>query len=188
MHELTRRSTYNAPARNRRIIIDIVLMAKADKNEKINPPSAAMRITFCLPLEVNFITVMIWQQNLNWYHYHVSARKPHKCDVNTIPRYEMALRIPCSSVVNFKSHFAYGIIYEIFVFSIAEPNTPSPVKIVRIIWYFPISAKDLWFKWVPSWCWCDDHDHSLNTVWVQKSIYGLFRLLLPMWKYHWNSS
>lgn len=68
--------------------IEIVLKAKADKNEQTNPPTAAARKTFWRP--------------------HVSAKKPHKWLVKTTPKNEMALSIPCSWVVNSKSHLACG--------------------------------------------------------------------------------
>lgn len=80
--------TYNAPAKKRSKIIEDVFVANVDKNEKQKPPIAATRITFFLP--------------------QVSAKKPQKCDVNTIPQYDIALSKPCASVVNSKSHFAYG--------------------------------------------------------------------------------
>lgn len=59
-------STYNAPARNRNRTIEIVFTEKHDANEKTNAPIAATRNTFFLP--------------------QVSAKKPQKCDVNTIPK------------------------------------------------------------------------------------------------------
>lgn len=111
--------TYNAPARKRRMIIEIVFTAKADENEKMNAPVAAKRRTFCLP--------------------QVSARKPHKWLVNTMPRYDIAERNPCSPIVNFKSHFAYGKIELILIFSMPDPKTLKPVRIIRIIWNFPFS-------------------------------------------------
>lgn len=48
--KMSQKSTYNAPAMKRRKIIEIVFIAKADMNEKINPPVAATRNTFFRPL------------------------------------------------------------------------------------------------------------------------------------------
>lgn len=114
--------THNAPARNRSTIIDIVLMANADENEKMKLPIAATRNTFCRP--------------------HVSAKKPNRWEVHTMPKYEIALKIPCSWVDKFRSHFAYGKMKLIFVFSIADPNTLTPVRSVSMVWYLPISENN----------------------------------------------
>lgn len=65
-----------------------VFVAKADRREKKKPPKAAIDNTFCLP--------------------QVSAKKPQKYDVETIPRNDTDDKIPCCAIVNFKSHFAYG--------------------------------------------------------------------------------
>lgn len=105
-------NTYNAPEVNRKRIMEMKFVAKADRKENINAPIAAVCKTLCRP--------------------HVSAKNPQKCDVNTIPKYEMALSRPCSSVVNFRSHFTYGIIKLILRFSIAVPNTHIAVKRVKI--------------------------------------------------------
>lgn len=105
-------ATYNAPARNRNKMMEIVFIAKADENEKMNAPNAATRKTFRRP--------------------QVSAKNPQRCDVKTIPKYEIALRSPCSSVDKFRSHFAYGKIKPILVFSNADPNMLIPVQNVRM--------------------------------------------------------
>lgn len=44
-----------------------------------------------------------------FFRPHVSARKPQKYDVDTIPRNDTDDRIPCCDIVKFKSHFAFGI-------------------------------------------------------------------------------
>lgn len=61
----------------------------AEANEKNDPNNAATERTLCRP--------------------HVSVKKPQKYDVETIPKYEMAAKTPCSDGVSFKSHLAYGI-------------------------------------------------------------------------------
>lgn len=63
---LKKSKTYNPPAINRNRIIEIVFTAKHDANENTNAPVAATRNTFFRP--------------------QVSAKKPQKCDVNTIPK------------------------------------------------------------------------------------------------------
>lgn len=81
-------NTYEAPDKNRSIIRTYLFAANADENEKMNAIAADKRKTFFRP--------------------HVSAKKPHKCDENTIPKYDIPLSTPCSCIVNSRSHLAYG--------------------------------------------------------------------------------
>lgn len=85
----------------------------------MNAPVAAKRNTFFRP--------------------HVSAKNPHKCDENTIPKYEIPVSTPCSRIVSSRSHFAYGKIQLTFVFSTDDPSNESAMHMVRTIWHFPIS-------------------------------------------------
>lgn len=96
-----------------------VLIEKAEIKEKMNPPKAAIRITFCRP--------------------HVSAKNPQKYEVVITPRYDIEPKIPCSVVVKFRSHLMYGKTTLIQVFSKAAPKSAVPVKIIKIIWNFPYS-------------------------------------------------
>lgn len=81
-------STYDAPAKNRKAIRTVVFVANADTSEKANPQRAPRETTFFRP--------------------HVSAKNPQKYDVETMPRKDTEVKTPCSAIVNFKSHFAYG--------------------------------------------------------------------------------
>lgn len=81
-------NTNDAPAKNRSTINIYLFTANADENEKMNAIAAANRSTFFRP--------------------HVSDRKPHKCEENTIPKYDIPLRTPCSLIDSSRSHFAYG--------------------------------------------------------------------------------
>lgn len=76
-----------APAKNRNATSAWKFGANADKNEKKNPHNAEIDRTFCRP--------------------HVSAKKPQKYEVDTIPRNEMTVKTPFCDVVKFKSHCAY---------------------------------------------------------------------------------
>lgn len=129
--------TNKKPAANRSIIIITVFMENTDRNEKMHPPVAATRNTFLLP--------------------QVSAKKPHKCEENTIPRkamdfvndklahlnsysncanckipkYDIPLRTPCSLVDKPRSHFACGKMKLTFVFSTVDPSKMIPVMMVK---------------------------------------------------------
>lgn len=80
--------TNHAPAKNRSKIMVYLSAANTDENEKTNALAAANRSTFFRP--------------------HVSAKNPHKCDENTMPKYDIPLSTPCSLIDSSRSHFAYG--------------------------------------------------------------------------------
>lgn len=66
----------------------MVFVEKLEINEHTNPSQAATQRTFCRP--------------------HVSNKNPQKYDVDTMPRNETDAKAPCSAMLNFISHFAYG--------------------------------------------------------------------------------
>lgn len=111
--------THNNPTRNRSANIMYVFIENADRNEQTKPSISDVRITFWRP--------------------HVSAMKPQKCELTTMPRYETDVNRPCSLVVKCKSHFAYGNINETLIFSRIAPNKLIPVAIVISTWNLPYS-------------------------------------------------
>lgn len=56
----------------------------------------------------------------------VSARKPQKCELNTIPIYPTEFNKPCSVVDISISQRIYGITKPIFTFSTTTPIKPKP--------------------------------------------------------------
>lgn len=61
----------------------------------------------------------------------VSARKPHRCDEVMMPAKAIALSIPLSLVVNFKSHSAMGRMNEIPRVSSRTVDNTAPLSIIR---------------------------------------------------------
>lgn len=94
------------PTKNRNKIISVAFVANADRNALITAQIAVNRIVLFRP--------------------HVSARKPQKCELITMPRNATDEINPCSVVVIFKSHFAYGSTNAMLMFSIAEPIRTKP--------------------------------------------------------------
>lgn len=120
--------TYDAPAKKRQIIKMGVLIENAEIKEKMNPPKAAIRITFCRP--------------------HVSAKYPQKYEVVMVPRNDIEPKIPCPLVVKFRSHLMYGKTTLILTFSMAAPISAIPVKMIKNIWNLPYSwIENKWFEW-----------------------------------------
>lgn len=107
------RYTYKLPAIKRSRIRTVVFVAIPEKSENTKPPDVATNSTFCLP--------------------QVSAKKPQICDVHTTPKYDTDPKIPCSIVVKFKSHRAYGNIKLTAIFSTTVPITAMPVRTISIV-------------------------------------------------------
>lgn len=99
-------NTYNMPTKNRRKIKIVALIVSADKLALISANVAHKRITFFRP--------------------HVSAKKPQKCELTTIPKKAIDDISPCSVVVIFKSHEAYGITKAMLMFSMVAPINAIP--------------------------------------------------------------
>lgn len=102
--------TYKMPTKNRNKIITVAFIANADNIAQISAPIAVNRMVFFRP--------------------HVSAKKPQKCELITMPRNATDEINPCSVVVIFKSHFAYGKTNAMEIFSMVAPIIASPADII----------------------------------------------------------
>lgn len=85
------------------------MIVNADRNALIRAQVAVKRITFLRP--------------------HVSAKKPQKCELITIPRNAIDEINPCSVVVIFKSQNAYGNTKAMLIFSMVAPINTIPDRI-----------------------------------------------------------
>lgn len=101
---------YNMPTKNRKKINRIALIVNADKRALISAHVAVNRMTFLRP--------------------QVSAKKPQKCELTTIPRNAIDEINPCSVVVIFKSQKAYGRTKAMLIFSIVAPINAMPVTMI----------------------------------------------------------
>lgn len=100
------------PTENRNKIISVAFIANADRRALINAQIADNRIVLFRP--------------------HVSAKKPQKCELITMPRNATDEINPCSVVVISKSHFAYGNTNAMLIFSMVAPISTRPDdKIMR---------------------------------------------------------
>lgn len=111
--------THSNPTKKRSTNIMFVFIENAERNEQMKPSISDIRMTFWRP--------------------HVSAIKPQKCELITMPRNETDVNRPCSLVVNCKSHFAYGSINATLIFSRTAPIKLKPVANVINTWNFPNS-------------------------------------------------
>lgn len=112
--------THKAPTRNRASISHTTEPANDDRNANMHPKNSEVCITLRRP--------------------QVSARKPHKCALITMPRNAIELSSPCSTAVNCNSHCAYGMIMLTFIFSMPMPNRLKPAASMMNTWNFPCSA------------------------------------------------
>lgn len=90
---------------------------KADTNELRKAKNVAYRMTFNRP--------------------HVSAKKPHRCDEQTIPINGTDENNPNSAVVIRSSQFAYGSIKLPLIFSMVAPTIIDPQSRNVILWKDP---------------------------------------------------
>lgn len=100
-------------------------IANADKKALINEHVAESFMTFFRP--------------------HVSAIKPQKCELITIPRKAIDDTRPNSVVVIFKSQFAYGRTKATLIFSIVAPINATPDIAVISILNRPLPIKNVDF-------------------------------------------
>lgn len=112
--------THTAPTSNRISVNQSTDVQNADPNAKIKPDSSDACNTFLRP--------------------HVSAKKPHKCDVETMPRKPTEFKSPCSVTVTSMSHCIYGNKKLGFTFSKPMPSNAQPAAKMIIILNLPCSA------------------------------------------------
>lgn len=108
------------PTKNRRKIKIDALIVNADRMALIRAHIAHKRITFFRP--------------------HVSAKKPQKCELTTIPRNAIDEIRPCSFVVIFISQKAYGVTKAMLMFSMVAPINAIPENITIRMLKRPLPA------------------------------------------------
>lgn len=98
---------YQNPVQNRVAINILAFTEKADINDIMKPLIRANCSEFFRP--------------------HVSVRKPHMCELATIPKKPIDNRIPCWPDVISNSHFADGTTKPILINSVTRANKLPPV-------------------------------------------------------------
>lgn len=105
------------PTKSRVTINVMTLNENADKRAHMNPPPIEINNTRLRPV--------------------VSAKKPHKCELITIPMYPTEFKNPCSIVDMLISHRTYGRTKPIFTFSTTTAIKPNPHTNNRYRWNLP---------------------------------------------------
>lgn len=115
---------YKNPTKNLSINSIILVVAKLEAIEKLNPQNNANLNTFKRPhvSDLNDEKKNFFRSS---YIFVITPThiNPQKCDVNTTPMKLMALINPCSVVVMSMSHFAAGRTIAMFRPSIITPKS-----------------------------------------------------------------
>lgn len=120
--EIWCRPTHDTPTKNRATSHNVILVMKADTNADKKAKNDAYRITFNRP--------------------HVSAKKPHICDEQTMPKNGMDENKPDSLTVICNSQSAYGRMMLALIFSRVAPTIIEPHDRNVIMWKSPNSKQN----------------------------------------------